>query len=43
VTYALTDRWKLVAGADVFGGDRHSFLGNLRENTTAYVEARWSF
>ncbi|MBI3628543.1 MAG: hypothetical protein HY217_02980 [Candidatus Rokubacteria bacterium] len=43
VTYALTDRWKAIVGADVFGGDRVSFFGNLRDNTTAYAELRWSF
>lgn len=43
VTYAVTDRWKVVAGADLFGGDRYSFLGNLRENSGVYVEVRRSF
>jgi hypothetical protein len=43
VTYAFTDRWKGVMGADVFGGDRHAFFGNLRDNTAAYAEFRWSF
>ena len=43
VTYALTDRWKAILGADVFRGDRRSFFGNLRDNTTAYAELRWSF
>ena len=43
VTYAFTDRWKGIIGADVFGGDRHSFFGNLRDNTAVYAEFRWSF
>jgi hypothetical protein len=43
VTYALTDRWRLTAGADVFRGERRSFFGRLRDNTTAYAEVRWSF
>lgn len=43
VTYAFTDRWKGIVGADLFRGDRRSFFGNLRDNTTAYVEFRWSF
>lgn len=43
VTYALTDRWKVVVGADVFRGDRLSFFGNLRDNFTVYAELRWSF
>jgi hypothetical protein len=43
VTYAFTDRWKGVIGADLFRGPRLSFFGNLRENSTAYTELRWSF
>ncbi len=43
VTYALSDRWRLTVGGDLFGGDRLSFLGNLRENSAAFVELRWSF
>jgi hypothetical protein len=43
VTYALTDRWKAIVGADVFQGDRRSFFGNLQDNTAAYAELRWSF
>jgi hypothetical protein len=43
VTYAFTDRWKGIVGADLFRGNRRSFFGNLRDNTTAYAEFRWSF
>jgi hypothetical protein len=43
VSYAFTDRVKGVVGADFFRGDRRSFLGNLRDNSTAYAELRWSF
>ncbi len=43
VTYALTDRWKGVIGADIFRGPRPSFFDNLRDNSTAYAELRWSF
>jgi hypothetical protein len=43
VTYALSDRWRLTAGGDVFGGERRAFFGNLRDNSTAVVELRWSF
>ncbi len=43
VTYALTDRWKIVAGADIFRGPRPSFFENLHDNSTAYTELRWSF
>jgi len=43
VTYALSDRWRLTVGGDFFGGERLSFLGNLRDNSTAFAELRWSF
>ena len=43
LTYALTDRWKVTVGADIFRGDPQSFLGRLRDNSTAYAELRWSF
>ncbi len=31
VIYALTDRWKVTVGADIFRGPPQSFLGRLRE------------
>jgi hypothetical protein len=43
VTYALTDRWRLTVGGDLFGGESLSFFGNLRDNSAAFVEFRWSF
>lgn len=43
LTYALTDRWKAVIGVDIFRGDRRSFFGRLRDNSTGYAEVRWSF
>ncbi len=43
VIYAFTDRWKGIIGADLFRGNHRSFFGNLRDNTTAYAEFRWSF
>jgi len=43
LSYALTDRWTVVIGADVFRGPRPSFFDNLRKNSTAYTELRWSF
>ena len=43
ITYAVTDRWKVVVGGDLFEGQRRSFFGRLRENSTAYAEIRWSF
>ena len=41
--YALADRWKVTVGGDIFRGDPQSFLGRLRDNSTAYAELRWSF
>ncbi len=43
VTYAFSDRWKGVIGADLFRGEQRSFFGYLRSNSTAYVELRWGF
>lgn len=43
VTYALTDHWKVLAGAEIYRGDSSSVFGLLRPNSTAYLEARWSF
>jgi len=43
ITYALTDRVRLTAGADLFAGPTVSFFGRLRDASTAYVEARWDF
>lgn len=43
LTYAFTDRLKGVVGADLFGGDRGSFLERFRDNSAVFVELRWSF
>lgn len=43
VKYAVTDRVKLTAGADIFRGEAKSFFGRLRDTSTAYVEVRWDF
>jgi hypothetical protein len=43
VTYAFTDHWKALAGAEIFRGDSLSAFGFLRRNTTGYFEMRWSF
>lgn len=43
VTYAVTDRWKALVGAELYRGDSSSVFGLLRPNSTAYLEARWSF
>lgn len=41
--YAITGRRTVTAVGDVFGGPRESFFGQLRDNTTGYLEVRWSF
>jgi hypothetical protein len=43
LAYAVSDQWKVIAGAEVFRGEATSLFGLLRDNSTAYVEARWSF
>lgn len=39
VTYALTDRWKVVMGADIFRGQRRSFFGRLQDNSAVYARS----
>ena len=43
VTYTATDHWKVLVGAEIYRGDSSSVFGLLRPNSTAYLEARWSF
>jgi hypothetical protein len=43
VTYAVSDRLKLLAGAEIYRGESSSVFGILRANSGGYVEARWSF
>ena len=43
VKYAITDRWRLTVGGDIFRGPTPSFFGRLRDNSTVYVELRWDF
>ena len=43
VTYSVTDQWKALVGAEIFGGDAASIFGLLKPNSTVYFEARWSF
>jgi hypothetical protein len=43
LAYAISDHWKLIAGAELFNGESSSVFGLLRPNSTAFVEARWSF
>jgi hypothetical protein len=43
VTYALTDAWKVLVGAEILEGETSSIFGLLRQNSTAYTEFRWGF
>jgi hypothetical protein len=43
ITYAMTDHWKFLAGAELYRGDSASIFGLLRQNSTVYLEGRWSF
>ena len=43
IIYALSDRWRLTLGADIFRGNQPSLFGRIRDNTGAYAEVRWSF
>ena len=43
VVYAISDEWKAAAGAELFRGEARALFGVLRDNSTAYLEARWSF
>ena len=43
VTYSLSDQWKAIVGAELFRGESASIFGLLRDNSTAFVELRWSF
>jgi len=41
--YAITDRWRLTVGGDIFRGPDPSFFGRIRDTSTAYVELRWDY
>jgi hypothetical protein len=43
ISYAVTDHWKVLIGAEVYRGESSSVFGLLRPNTATYLEARWSF
>jgi hypothetical protein len=43
VSYAVTDRMKVLIGGEFYRGDPESVFGILRDNSGAYVEVRWSF
>jgi hypothetical protein len=43
VTYAVSDRVKLLIGGELYRGDAASVFGILRDNSGAFAEVRWSF
>jgi hypothetical protein len=43
IAYTVSDSWKFVLGAELYRGQSSSLFDLLRPNSTAYVEARWSF
>ena len=43
VVYAISDEWKAAVGAELFRGEALALFGLLRQNSTAYLEALWSF
>lgn len=43
LVYAVTDSWKVLAGAEILRGEASSVFGLLSGNSTGYVELRWSF
>jgi hypothetical protein len=43
LSYAITDRLGVSAGADYYNGPKNSLFGYLEKNRTAYLELRWGF
>jgi hypothetical protein len=43
ITYAVSDRMKLLVGGEFYRGDAASVFGIQRDNSGAFAEARWSF
>jgi hypothetical protein len=43
LSHAIDDHWRVSAGIDIFGGTEHSTLSLLKNNSTGYVELRYSF
>lgn len=44
LSYKITDRWQVSAGANLFGGDeQHTFFGQFEDNTNIYAGIRYSF
>lgn len=43
VVYAVTDSWKVLAGAEILRGQSASLFGLMERNSAGYAELRWSF
>ncbi len=43
VIWSAGKNWRLVFGADVFGGDATGAFGRYSDRDRVYTEARWSF
>jgi hypothetical protein len=43
ITYALTDHWKVIGGAEIMRGETASLFGLMRQNSTMFSELRWGF
>ena len=43
VVYAVTDSWKVLAGAEILRGQSSSLFGLMERNSAGYAELRWSF
>ena len=43
ITYAVSDRMKVLVGGELYRGDKASVFGILRDNSGAFAEVRWSF
>lgn len=43
MVYAVTDSWKVLAGAEILRGQSASLFGLMERNSAGYAELRWSF
>lgn len=44
LTYKVSDRWQVSAGADIFSGSEdHTFLGQFENNSNVHASLRYSF
>jgi predicted porin len=43
LVYAVTDSWKVLAGAEILSGQYTSLFGLMQRNSAGFGELRWSF